>query len=409
VADIFTLEALEAKEGDALLLHYGPKAKPRLIVIDGGPKDVFKNSLGPRLKEIRAARGGGVLEIRMMMVSHIDGDHVTGILDLTKELRQAQDAGEALPYDILTLWHNSFDDIVAKLSAEVQALVRRAPPGRMQADVAAVAADVQQGRTLRFDANALSLNLNSGFEDLVVFENKNDSKLNIGASLSFLVLGPRQAEIDALEGKWALDLKAFLKKEKAKAKKKKTAKKKGKIDGASVAELVEMAESELTPAELEVVAAAFSDDSIPNLASIVVLASLGGKTMLLTGDARGDRILDSLRDCKLLPQTGGTMHVDILKMPHHGSDRNMRKDFLEMVTADHYVFSANGKDGNPDPPTFKMLFDARPKGGYTLWLTNDVPKTTKFINAHKPKKVEVKIRKNPHRSLKIELGEKISF
>ena len=36
------------------------------------------------------------------------------------------------------------------------------------------------------------------------------------------------------------------------------------------------------------------------------------------------------------------MHVDVLKMPHHGSDRNMDRAFLERITADHYVFSGNG-------------------------------------------------------------------
>src|SRR4029453_11849329 len=115
---IFTLEALEAAEGDALLLHYGSKSKPRLIVIDGGPKDIFKKSLSPRLKAIRQARGGGSLEVRMIMGSHIDGDHITGVIDLANELAAAEDAGDELAYDILTLWHNSFDDIVAKVTAE---------------------------------------------------------------------------------------------------------------------------------------------------------------------------------------------------------------------------------------------------------------------------------------------------
>ncbi|HTU65372.1 MAG TPA: hypothetical protein VMF52_05460 [Steroidobacteraceae bacterium] len=419
---IFTLEALEAKEGDSLLLHYGTKDKPRLIVIDGGPKDVFKNSLSPRLKAIRAARGGGVMEVRMIMVSHIDGDHITGILDLTKELRQAQDSGANPAYDVLTLWHNSFDDIVAKFSAEVQEHVGRVKPGNLQAENEAVAADVKQGRALRFDANALSLNLNSGFDDLVVFEtrakpaqSRADNTLNIGSfktgptqeeHLSFLVLGPRRAEIEALEAKWIEDLEAILAK---KAPKKPGSAKKKTGAGASVdpAEVLERAESLLSAAEFEAVATAFLDKSIPNLSSIVVLASVGGKTMLLTGDARGDLILDSLRDCGLLPKTAGTVHFDVLKMPHHGSDRNMRKDFLQMVTADHYVFSADGKNGNPDVKTFDMLFGARPKGGYTLWLTNDVPATTKFIKAKKPAKVVVNIRKDPARSLKIELGAEV--
>jgi hypothetical protein len=410
---IFTLEALEAAEGDSLLLHYGSKERPRLIVIDGGPKDIFKKSLSPRLKAIRQARGGGSLEVRMIMVSHIDGDHITGVIDLANELVAATDAGDELPYDILTLWHNSFDDIVAKATAEAQLHVASVKPAMLSADAAAVAADVKQGRTLRFLANKLSMNLNSGFDDLIIFDgNKKESTLDIGEQLSFLILGPRQAEIDALEGKWAAEVRALLKKEKAakkKSAKKKAAKKKGGAAEVSDAEIIAQAEATLTPAELEVAAAAFLDDSIPNLSSVVVLATLGGKSMLLTGDARGDLILDSLRDCKLLPKKGGTVHFDVLKMPHHGSDRNMRKDFLEFVTADHYVFSADGKNGNPDPPTFKMLFDARPKGGYTLWITNDVAKTTKFINANKPKNVAVKIRKDPQRSLKIELGTKVPF
>jgi hypothetical protein len=411
---IFTLEALEAAEGDSLLLHYGSKAKPRLIVIDGGPKDIFKKSLAPRLKAIRLARGGGSLEVRMIMVSHIDGDHITGVIDLANELATAEDAGEELPYDILTLWHNSFDDIVAKVTAEAQLHIANVKPSALSADAAAVAADVKQGRTLRSLANKLSMNLNSGFDDLVVFGgDQAGSTLDIGEKLSFLVLGPRQAEIDALEQKWAEDVGKLLAKEKA-AKKKSTKKssvkkKTGGAAPASAAEIIALAEATLTPAELEVAAAAFLDESIPNLSSVVVLAKLGTKSMLLTGDARGDLILKSLRDCKLLPKTGGTVHFDVLKMPHHGSDRNMRQDFLEFVTADHYVFSANGKDGNPDPPTFKMLFDARPKGGYTLWLTNDVTKTTQFIKAHKPKNVDVKIRKDPQRSLKIELGTKLPF
>ena len=44
--------------------------------------------------------------------------------------------------------------------------------------------------------------------------------------------------------------------------------------------------------------------------------------MLLTGDARGDKILrgdGTGRDAK----KGGKKHVDILKVPHHGSDNNM--------------------------------------------------------------------------------------
>ena len=50
---------------------------------------------------------------------------------------------------------------------------------------------------------------------------------------------------------------------------------------------------------------------------------------------------------RLLPENGN-MQVDILKVPHHGSDRNMETIFFERVKANHYVFSGNGENGIPE-------------------------------------------------------------
>jgi hypothetical protein len=54
----------------------------------------------------------------------------------------------------------------------------------------------------------------------------------------------------------------------------------------------------------------------------------------------------------------GVFHVDVMKVPHHGSARNASRKFFTQVTADVYVFSANGKDGNPDAPTLAWLVQA---------------------------------------------------
>jgi hypothetical protein len=117
--------------------------------------------------------------------------------------------------------------------------------------------------------------------------------------------------------------------------------------------------------------AEFTDNSIPNLSSIVVLAEVEGKRMLLTGDARGDRIIEGLELVgRLTP--GGTLEVDILKMPHHGSARNMEASFLQRVRARHYVFSGNGEHGNPERETLEMLRDARPDRQYDIHLTYPV-------------------------------------
>ena len=86
---------------------------------------------------------------------------------------------------------------------------------------------------------------------------------------------------------------------------------------------------------------------MPNLSSIVVLAELGGKRMLLTGDARGDKILEGLELAKAL----GAGRHDARGRAQGAAPRqrnNLETDFFERITADHYVFSGNGEHGNPE-------------------------------------------------------------
>ena len=113
--------------------------------------------------------------------------------------------------------------------------------------------------------------------------------------------------------------------------------------------------------------AAFLDENVLNLASIVLVVARGRKRMLLTGDARGDHILLRLMDAGVL--TGETAHFDVLKVPHHGSDRNVTPDFFRRLPADHYIVSGNGKHGNPELATLRMLAEARGAAPYTVHFT----------------------------------------
>jgi len=105
----------------------------------------------------------------------------------------------------------------------------------------------------------------------------------------------------------------------------------------------------------------------------------------------------------------GKISIDVFKVPHHGSVRNAAAELFETIVADHYVFSANGRDGNPDPPTFDLIFKARPKGKYHLWLTNDVAPAVKRIKQKKPAGVTLHIRQKADPSVLIELGSKIAW
>ncbi|HEY7675841.1 MAG TPA: hypothetical protein VIG69_02125, partial [Candidatus Methylomirabilis sp.] len=131
---IFTLEAIQADQGDCLILHYGSAKKPRFLLIDGGPAGVFKAALQPRLNALKDRWSpGDALPLQMVMVSHVDDDHIRGVLDLTAMLTDRLDDMRPLPFTIRTLWHNSFDDILGneddKLFAALAAAARPVATG----------------------------------------------------------------------------------------------------------------------------------------------------------------------------------------------------------------------------------------------------------------------------------------
>jgi hypothetical protein len=101
-----------------------------------------------------------------------------------------------------------------------------------------------------------------------------------------------------------------------------------------------------------------SQVTVPNLASLMFLVEEEGKTLLLTGDGHTREVLSGLEDAgKLRP--GGTIHVDVLKVPHHGSEFNLDPAFCRRVTADDYIFCANGEHENPDLGVLELILDSR--------------------------------------------------
>ena len=72
---IFSLDVIRARKGDCLILHYGTKDDPHMVMIDGGPSGVYVPHLRDRLVQIREARGldnEAPLFVDLLMVSHVD-------------------------------------------------------------------------------------------------------------------------------------------------------------------------------------------------------------------------------------------------------------------------------------------------------------------------------------------------
>jgi hypothetical protein len=357
---IFSLDVRRARKGDCLLLHFGSRAEPRLVLVDGGPSQVYGPHLKPRLEEIRHARGlqrSEPLLVDVLMVSHVDDDHIQGILDLTRELKELMNERKPVPVKVMSLWHNSFDEIIGHDAEEVTSQMTAAFPGASVfgelppdlmllaeedtyldeedvLDTFKVLASIGQGHRLRLDAERLNIERNFEFGSALIRAGQPTGPVEIGSGLRMTIVGPMESELEKLRRKHDQWLK-------------------------------ELKERGLAPAEA---LAAYVDRSVANLSSIVALAECDGRSMLLTGDARGDKILEGLeRADRLAP--GGTLHIDVLKVPHHGSGRNLEEEFFQRITANHYVFSGNGEHGNPEREAFDMLFAARPDGDFTVHLT----------------------------------------
>jgi hypothetical protein len=343
----FSLDVLRARKGDCLLVHYGTKKKPGLMLVDGGPDNVYVPHLRPRLEHIRKKRrlkDDAALPIDLLMVSHIDDDHIQGILDLMAELIEGAGVRPE-PFRVRKMWHNTFDKIIgndpegllSSVTASFGAAAVSSEPdvddAELDPSTAMVLAGVAQGFQLQTAARNAQLDIS--VNDELIKAEAGRGPLDMQNGLKLTVAGPMQAELTALQKEHD----DWLKKEAKKGKKKK-------------------------------VPAAFTDDSVANLSSIVVLAEAGGKRMLLTGDARGDKILAGLELVGLIDKhPSEPLKVDILKVPHHGSDRNMEAIFFERVIADHYVFSGDGKHGNPERKTLEMLFEVRGTKGYMMHFT----------------------------------------
>jgi hypothetical protein len=124
--------------------------------------------------------------------------------------------------------------------------------------------------------------------------------------------------------------------------------------------------------------------------------------MLLTGDARGDKILQGLELVGLMKK-GGKLEVDLLKVPHHGSANNLDKDFFQRIIARHYVFSGDGEHGNPERESLEMLFDARGDEDYTIHLTypiDEIDKGRKEDWQKEQNKEKNKKKKNPKQKVR---------
>jgi hypothetical protein len=342
------LKVFFASDGDCLLLS---SRDGRHALIDGGRSGTFQKEAWPVLRDLST--------IDLLIVSHIDSDHISGILWLTNLLAEwelfdhqrgpganpdIRAPKEPRPPKIERFWHNAWRAQLGDLAGPIEGQISdvAATDGHARDLAVSIPEGVELMRTVE---HATPLDRNADFGGGLVIRKSPPKVVELGTT-SLTVLGPGRKDLERLREEWRKWL------EQAPT---------GPEEAATIIPSVHA--SQVTP---------------PNRASITLLAEEDGRTCLLTGDAGEPELLDGLKAARKLSR--GRFRCNVLKVQHHGARDNLSVKFARAVLADHYVFCADGNHHNPEPDVVKTIAETRtaedPGRPFTLWF-NCTPSRTR--------------------------------
>ena len=371
------LVIFRSSKGDALLIsHTNGNGKNNNILVDGGMTTSFKKSVAPYLnKEIKEKNE----EIDLLCVSHIDDDHIVGVIKLMELQAQwrvfnhhnsdpastanfSQPKTEEPPL-IKSIWHNSFAETydlgealpsIANALQNIEQMTADFVNEELMERINQKATSIKNGITLsqRIRPEQLNIPLNPQYNGKLVKCNQSSIHKNehtIG-NINVSVIGPFSSDLTDLKKKWieweeahSKELEEFY----------------ADLSLTALNQPLSMAQlSQLLINSGTVKLGVRDQVSIPNLASIMFLIEADGKTVLMTGDGHSEDIIKGLKKKKKL-SSNNTKHVNVLKIQHHGASANIDEDFCKKITADHYVFCGNGTHSNPEVDVLEVVFNSR--------------------------------------------------
>lgn len=378
------LTIFQSDKGDCTLLE---AKSGELVLCDGGMGPSMRDHVRETLGKLREQQR----ELEFVYISHIDNDHISGVWQLLEDEAEwrvfdhheqttnkikppTSESGKPLPRPpvIKGILHNAFRDLITEndkpiaslfaakemenlLNSMAPTLVGTSVPQLVDAgeEMAAIAAGVPEalkvGKLIAKNGLNIPLNKPPGVNGpaRLLYAGRPGETFSLG-TMDFTLIGPTEKELKNLRdgwNNWLRDNKERVKKIRAEIKKRVDAFSNGAID--------------ISPFNLRDWQGIpdFKGVTAPNIASLMFMVEENGKRLLLTGDGQQDFILAGLKRTGFLDD--GHVHLDALKVQHHGSQHNMDIDFAKKVSADHYVFCGDGKHGNPEPSVIKIIYNSR--------------------------------------------------
>jgi beta-lactamase superfamily II metal-dependent hydrolase len=307
----FTLRMLGAGHGDALLVEYG--AGPSRILVDGGTPATFA-----RVKAALEALPPAERHLELLVVTHVDDDHIGGTLALFEK------GIDGLAID--EIWFNGYRHL-----KEVEEF------GPVQGE----------RLTTQLWPRMDRWNARLGGKAVVVPDGAPLPAVTLPGGMELTLLSPTRGKLLALLPRW----------EKV-------------CEEAGLVPQVEPSGDEPPGLEpfgaIDVDALAgepFAEDHAEaNGSSIAFLARHEGRSVLFGADAH-----PSVLAAAIARLPGGALEVDAFKLPHHGSKKNLSHELVSLVDTPRWLFSTSGaRFKHPDRQTVARILDGRQHGDCEL-------------------------------------------
>jgi beta-lactamase superfamily II metal-dependent hydrolase len=291
---VLRLHVFPADHGDCLWVEHGNERDLHHVLIDGGTDGAGKRLI----KHIREQHAGKV-HFDLMVVTHIDADHIAGVL----RLLSARDIDASFG----DVWFNGY--VHLKPDAVDQM-------GGVQGEILTT---LLLNKKRKLSWNGLFRN---GAVRLTAAGKAPVKKLTTGARVT--VISSDQQRLLRLEKTWKQDCwKAGLDPRRRKP----IPRTVQGFERMGIPDVDALAE---TPFE--------EDTAAPNGSSIGLVFEFEGKRLVLLGDAFPSVVLSGLRGLNL----PGVLDADIVKLAHHGSSGNTSKELVQKIHAESWVFSTSG-------------------------------------------------------------------